>query len=228
MTTVSWHKILRGSYWCGLILEVALSVHLFGQTQPKPLTIEQLDSVLKGPLKSNPEGLGQLIKQHGLDFIPTQSFLETLPNGEVRDAMLLTAGRQLRIRVCRFMSDDSVVANKFAESMREALKDRKGAVISPFPERISLDETIGTTDACEKDVRQNLMVVLLEGTITQNGSTYFLTLHAISLSPSGEKHPLQKNSSNPGPQTFTVDTLQSTASEVVDWGIKTLQEYVQQ
>ena len=196
--------------------------------QAKPLTQTQLVDVSNGPLKSNPEALRQLLEAHGLDFIPTKTSLIKLPDEkEIKNAVFLKAGQQMRIRVCKFTSDDPVIADQFAQSMRNRLIDRKGADIPPFG-RIPLDYTIGPAEPCEKDTKENLILVLLQGEITRNNSSYSLIFHVISLSPSGDRHPLLNSSGNPAPQAFTREMLNKTAEQVVDWGIKTVQEYAQQ
>src|ERR1019366_5381550 len=105
--------------------------------------------------------------------------------------------------------------------------NRKSPEISPF-RKIPLDYTIGPAEPCEKDTKENLILVLLQGEITRNSSSYSLILHVISLSPSGDRHPLLNSSGNPAPQDFTRETLNKTTEQVVDWGIKTVQEYAQQ
>ena len=220
--------IVRSSLRYCLIFGIAMMMHLSCHAQAKPLTESQLINVSNGPLKSNPEALRQLVEAHGLDFIPTKTSLVRLPDEEnIRNAVFFKAGQQMRIRVCKFTSDDAAIADQFARSMRNRLIDRKGADIPPFG-RIPLDYTIGPAEPCEKDTKENLILVLLQGEITGNGSSYSLILHVISLSPSGDRHPLLNGSGNRAPQAFTRETLDKTAEQVVDWGIKTVQEYAQQ
>jgi hypothetical protein len=219
--------IIHDSLRCCLIFGMAMLLHPFSHAQAKPLTESQLKDISNGELRSNTQGLLDLIEAHGVDFIPTSTFLASLSIGpEVKQAILEKAGRQMRIRVCKFASDDQALATSFAESMREEVRTRKGVPIPPF-RWIPLDDTLGPTEDCEQNGKQGLLYILLEGSMTKTPSRYSLKLHVISLSPSGDKHPIP-NSRDVPPQDFTRATLNSKAAEAVDWGIKTLQLYAEQ
>jgi|ERR1019366_2027038 hypothetical protein len=111
--------IVRYSLQYCLILGIAMLMRLPCHAQAKPLTENQLINVSNGPLRSNPEALRQLVEAHGLDFIPTKTFLVKLPDEkDIKNAVFFKAGQQMRIRVCKFKSDDSAIADQFAQSMR--------------------------------------------------------------------------------------------------------------
>jgi len=223
----TFYRNLRFPMLCWLVLSTAISAHPILHAQDgKPLTEDQLTQASNGPLRSYPEGLKGLINEHGLDFLPTNSFLTKLALSEsVKQTILYKAGSQMRIRVCQFTGDDQPLAKRFAEQMGQQLINAKKGNIPPFG-YIPLDDDIRLPDKCgQVDASSNAIYILLEGRITKTPSGFSLWLQVASLNSSGEKHPLKDAEGTP--QGFTQETLSDTARQVVNWGIETVQQYAQ-
>ena len=194
----------------------------------KPLTEEQLIKMSTGPLKSYPDQVVEYVKKQGVTFFPTNTTLRWLEKAGVHpsaiSAIRSKVASQMRMKVCRFTCDDSSVATKFEQAMIRGLINTKQGSIEPFG-LIPLDRNPGPPEGFDNNVKPepNTFYILLQGWIVKTPSGFSLKTQIIYQDPLGKQYPLP-DGDNP-PKTFTMQTLDSTASEVVDWGIRTIRKY---
>ena len=194
----------------------------------KPLTEEQLKQLAAGPLKQYPDEIVKLVESHGVDFFPTNTSLGRLKGAGVKDVVLSAirqkAASQLRIKVCLFKGSDSALAAQFADAMVRKLVDYKAVEITPFG-YIPLDRTVGPPEGFDDKVKPepNMLYILVEGWIRNSSSRFFVELTVVYRDTQGVQHSLP-GAENP-PISFTRQSLDQTAGEVVDWGIRTAKKY---
>jgi len=211
-----------------LVLMVVFPAAFVRAADEKPLTQEQLMEMSMGTLKAYPDEVVKYVNKRGVTFFPTNTNLKWLEKAGVHQSVI-TAVRakvasQMRIKVCRFVCDDSATAKKFEEAMIRSLVNSKQGEIAPFG-YIPLDRNPGPPQGFDNEVKPepNVFYILLQGWIRKTPSGFSLDPQVIYQDPSGKQHPLP-DAGNP-PKAFTMQTLESAAGEVINWGINTVRMF---
>jgi hypothetical protein len=196
----------------------------------KPLTQEQLIEMSAGPLKSYPDEVVKYVNNRGVTFFPTNTNLRWLEKAGVHQSVVATVrnkvASQMRIKVCRFECDDQALAKKFEEAMIRRLVNTKQGEIAPFG-YVPLDRNPGPPKGFDDNVKPepNVFYILLQGWIRKTPTGFALDPQVIYQDPSGKQYPLP-DAGNP-PKTLTMQTIESAAGELIDWGINTVRMYGQ-
>jgi hypothetical protein len=194
----------------------------------KPLTEEQIKQVSKDLLKNDPEGVMKMVESHGVSFFPTKTNLGKLKEAGVSQAVIEAirrkAGSQMRIKVCLFKGPNQDLAKEFADAMVRSVVGAKGAEIEPFG-RIPLDRTIGPPEGFDKDVKAeaNTLYILIEGWIGSSASPLSLETRVIYQDVEGKQYVLP--GAKDAPSALSRRRLEDDADDVVNWAIRTAQEY---